>query len=72
MTVLIIVIVAVLALQVALFVITRTKIKKERADSIVEKYDIRSSGDAWRLLNDPEIPEEDRIKIEKLYQGKEE
>lgn len=72
MTVLIIVIVAVLALQVALFVITRIKIKKERANSIVEKYDIRSSGDAWRLLNDQEIPEEDRLKIEKLYQGKEE
>ena len=71
MKLLIIAIVVVLGLQVLIFVITRKKIKKERANSIIEKYNIRSSGDAWRLINNLEIPEEDRQKMEEIYKGDE-
>ena len=71
MTLLIVVIVAVLLIQVGIFVMTRTKIKKERANSVIEKYKIKSSGDAWRVLNDPDVPVEDRDKIEKIYKGEE-
>ena len=69
MTLLIIVIVAVLLIQVGIFVMTRRKIKKERAQSVVEKYKIKSSGDAWRVINDLNVPEEDRQKIEAIYNG---
>ena len=71
MKLLIIAIVVVLGLQVLIFVITRKKIKKERANSIIEKYNIISSGDAWRLINNLEIPEEDRQKMEEIYKGDE-
>lgn len=69
MNLLIIVIIAVLGFQVTIFIMTRRKIKKERANSILEKHNIKNSGDAWRVINNPEIPEEDRHKIEELYRG---
>ncbi len=69
MTILVIVIIGVLVLQILIFVTTRSKIKKNRANSIVEKYNIKTSGDAWRLINDPRIPDKDRHKIEEIYQG---
>lgn len=71
MTLLIVVIVVVLVVQILIFVMSRKKIKKERENSIVEKYNIKSSGDAWRLINNQEIPEEDRKKIEEVYRGDE-
>jgi len=71
MNLLIIVIVVVLGVQIAIFIMTRRKIKKERANSILERYNIRTSGDAWRVINNLEIPEEDRHKIEELYSGDE-
>ena len=61
----------VLVLQIALFFVIRKKRKEEKRESIIEKYDIRSSGDAFRLMQNPDIPDEDRQKIEKLYLGKE-
>jgi hypothetical protein len=69
MTLLIIVIVGVMLIQIGILVLTRTKIKKERANSIIEKYNIKSSGDAWKLLNNPDISKEDRDKIESIYSG---
>jgi len=69
MTLLIVVIVAVLLIQIGIFVMTRIKIKKERANSVIEKYNIKSSGDAWRVLNDLDVPEKDRDKIEEIYKG---
>lgn len=67
MNVLIIVILIVLGIQVTIFVMTRRKIKKERANNILEKYQIKTAGDAWRIINNPDIPEADRHKIEALY-----
>lgn len=69
MTMLIAFVVAVLILQLAMFFIIRAKRKKERENSVIEKYNIKSAGDAFKLMNDNSIPEEDRIKIEQLYNG---
>jgi len=38
---------------------------------MIEKYNIKSSGDAWKLINDLTIPEEDRLKIEEFYKKEE-
>ncbi len=69
MNMLIVFVVAVLILQVTLFFVIRAKKKKERENSVIEKYKIKSAGDAFSLMNDTSIPEEDRMKIEQLYNG---
>lgn len=71
MNMLIVFVVAVLILQVTLFFVIRAKKKKERENSVIEKYKIKSAGDAFSLMNDTSIPEEDRMKIEQLYNGEE-
>ncbi len=71
MTWLIIFVVLVLIMQIGLFFVIRAKKKADKENSIIEKYNIRSSGDAFKLLNDSSIPEEDRKKIEEVYRGAE-
>jgi hypothetical protein len=63
-------IVLILALisQVTLFLYSR-KIKQELKDSVIEKYDLRTPKDAWEALGNPEIPDEDKKEIQKLYEG---
>lgn len=68
---LIIFVVFVLVLQIVLFFMIRKKRRHDKEHSVIEKYNIRSSGDAFRLLQNPEIPEEDRKEIEGLYRGNE-
>lgn len=68
MTFLIVLISLALLLQIGLFFLIRAK-KKQMKEGVMGKYDIKSSADAWRLINDPSIPEEDRDEIEKLYKG---
>ncbi|MDN5210672.1 hypothetical protein QQ020_01395 [Fulvivirgaceae bacterium BMA12] len=63
-------VVVVLIIQIALFFVIRARNKKLKRENVIEKYNIKSPGEAFELMNNPEIPEEDRIKIEKLYQGK--
>ncbi|MBL3657850.1 hypothetical protein [Fulvivirga sediminis] len=67
MTALFSIVLMILAFQVIMFFVIRDRRKKEKASSIVEKYRIQSRSDAFRLLQDPDIPEIDRIKIEKVY-----
>ena len=62
--------IGVLIMQVILFLLIRKKKREERKNSIIEKYQIKSASDAFRLIQDPSIPEDDRKKIEALYQGK--
>lgn len=57
----------VLVLQVVMFFIIRAKRKKDKRKNVIEKYNIRTAADAFRLLQDPNIPENDREKIEELY-----
>ena len=54
--------------QVLIFFLSRKK--KQEETGVLNKYNIRSTADAFRLINDPHVPEEDRIEIEKFYQGK--
>ncbi len=62
-------VVIVLFIQIGLFFLIRAKKKKDKENSVIEKYNIKSAGQAWNLINDPETPEDDRIEIEKIYQG---
>lgn len=66
---LIVFVVGVLIMQLALFFFIRSKKKTDKENSIIEKYKIRTSGDAFRLLNDASIPENDRKRIEEVYNG---
>ena len=62
-------VVIVLLIQIGLFFLIRAKKKKDKENSVIEKYNIKSAGQAWNLINDPETPEADRIEIENIYQG---
>lgn len=57
----------VLIFQVAMFFMIRAKRKKDKRDNVIEKYNIRTPADAFRLLQDPDVPEDDLKKIEELY-----
>ena len=59
----------VLLMQIGLFFMIRKKKKDQKKNSIIEKYDIKSPSDAFRLIQDPSVPQEDRDKIELLYKG---
>ena len=61
--------VGVLILQVVLFFMIRKKKREDKKNSILEKYQVKSAADAFRLIQDTSIPEEDRQKIEALYKG---
>jgi hypothetical protein len=69
MKLLIVVVSVVLVLQIALFFAIRARRKNDKENSVIEKYNIKSAGDAFRLLNNPEIDEADRAEIERLYNG---
>ena len=57
--------------QVILFFYSR-RLKKEMKNSVIEKYNLKTPKDAWQALADPNIPEEDRREIKRLYEGNEE
>jgi len=61
----------VLIFQVGLFFLIRKKKKLDKENNMIAKYNIKSSGDAWKLINDLTIPEEDRLKIEEFYKKEE-
>jgi len=60
----------VLAFQIILFFVIRTRRKKKKLkrESITERYQITSRADAWKLLSDPNLSVPDREKIKKLYE----
>ena len=64
---LLIIAVVVLVVQVGLFFVIRSYKKSGRPGGIVGKYNIQTRNDAWRLLNDPGVPSEDREKIQEIY-----
>ena len=57
--------------QVVLFIYSRRGIKAMK-NSVVEKYNLKTPKDAWSALADPNLPEEDKTEIKKLYEGKDE
>lgn len=65
-------IILVLALlsQVGLFLYSR-KVKSRFKEGVIEKYQLRTPKDAWDALANPEVPEEDKKEIKRLYDGEE-
>ena len=64
-----IVISVVLVIQITLFIVGRRIRKREKENNVLLKYDINTRQRAWQLLADPSIPEEDKEKIKKIYDG---
>ncbi len=64
---LIIFVVIVLVIQIALAVVGRRLRKKQKENNVLYKYDIKTPHDAWKLMGDQSIPEEDRKEIERIY-----
>ncbi len=62
---------AVLVIQILLFIMGRRIRKREKESNVLLKYNINSRQRAWQLLADPSIPEEDKEKIKKIYDGEE-
>lgn len=70
MSSLLILAVVVLGVQVIIFFLIRNRKQKvEFHSEIGKKYQIRTRADAWKLMNNPELPEAERIKIEDLYKN---
>lgn len=65
-----IILILALLTQIGLFFYSR-KIKKGLKDGVIEKYKLRTPKDAWDALANPEIPDEDKEEIKKLYEGEE-
>jgi hypothetical protein len=65
-----IILVLALLLQVGLFLYSR-KVKSQLKEGVIEKYQLRTPKDAWDALANPEIPEEDKKEIKRLYEGEE-
>ncbi len=71
MTLIFVIVGAALALQITLLIVGRRMRKREKENSVIEKYDINSRQKAWQLMGDISIPEEDREKIKALYDAEE-
>jgi hypothetical protein len=54
--------------QVGLFLYSR-KVKKGLKQGVIERYNLRTPKDAWQALANPEIPDEDKKEIKRLYEG---
>ena len=67
MTYLIIFVSIVLAFQIGMMFLIRWKKKKDREENVLLRYNINSASDAWKCLNDPNIPDEDKTKIQEYY-----
>ncbi|WP_436514955.1 hypothetical protein [Ekhidna sp. To15] len=67
MTSIYILIAVVVLVQVGIFIMTRRIRKREKENNVLLKYKINSRQRAWQLLADPNIPEEDKKKIQEYY-----
>ena len=66
---LLIIAIVILAFQIVMFFIIQGQKKNIKSNSVSGKYNIQSRNDAWKLLNDPGISKEDKLKIEELYKS---
>ena len=68
MSSLLILAIVVLALQVVIFFITRSRKKKlEEPSAIERKFNIHNRADAWRALHNQDLSEAERVELEDLY-----
>jgi len=73
MNYLIVFVAIVLVFQLSLMFLIRYKKKMDKKNNVLMKYDINTPKDAWECLNNPNIPESDKEKIQEYYasfQGK--
>lgn len=56
-----------LVIQIGLFIAGRKIRKREKENNVLLKYNIKTRQRAWQLLADPDIPEEDKAKIQEIY-----
>jgi len=60
--------VPVLVLQIVMFFVIRQKKKNMKRDDILVKYDISSRGELFRMLQNPDLADDDRAKLQALYE----
>ena len=53
--------------QIIFFFFKLSKDKSGNEKGMLKKYGIKTRNDAWKMINNPLVPDEDRQKIEKLY-----
>ena len=58
-----------LLFQLILFFIGRSGKKSVKKENLSSRFNIKSRNDAWKLLNNPKVSAEDKIKIEELYKS---
>lgn len=71
MTLIIIFLIVAASLQVGIFLYSRKLKKKWKQDDVLTKYDIKSRSDLFAVLNRNDIPEEDLVKLNKIYNQEE-
>ncbi|MEP0986346.1 hypothetical protein [Ekhidna sp.] len=69
MTWIYVIIAIVILMQVGIFIMSRRIRKREKEDNVLLKYNINSRQRAWQLLADPEISDEDKVKIREFYEA---
>lgn len=63
----IILIIVVSATQLFLFFYWR-ELKSKQKNGVAHRYNIQTRKDVWLVLNQTDLPDEDRIKLQKLYE----
>lgn len=61
-----------LLFQVVLFIMIRKKKKEMKEGDILSRYNINSRADLFRLLASRDLDEQDRAKLQALYDGEDE
>jgi len=69
MDILALILVLVLITLIIVFFFKLSKEKDAIDSGISKKYGIKTRNDAWNMINNPLVPDEDRKKIEELYQA---
>jgi len=62
-----ILIAVVIVIQVGLLIWGRKIRKRARENDVLVKYNINTRQDAWKVLSNPDLPDDDREKLEALY-----
>ncbi|WP_420316752.1 hypothetical protein [Ekhidna sp.] len=54
-------------IQIAIFIMARRIRKREKENNVLLKYNINSRQKAWQLLADPDVSDDDKVKIREYY-----
>ena len=72
MTLLVAILVVVLLVQACIFIYSRKMKKQMRENDVLLKYNINTRSELFSSLANPDIPESDREKLQKIYNTEEE